>query len=295
MNRHKSMLAASAALGVLYPKLYREMATPLISHFNIASDLLPDSFDGFKIIHLSDLHNKVFDGNNAKLINLIEPEDPDLIVMTGDMISHNAPNTEQYLTLVKNLRKCCPVYYVNGNHELSDLDDEEFERVQNVLSEYGAVCLDNTSAEIYRNDEYIRLCVLCYTAEYYRGVRQYKRGWKAFMLTDMIDYIGVKQPDEFTVLLAHNPLDFDVHAEWGADVSFGGHIHGGFIRLPIVKGLVSPERKLFPKYKEGIYKVGNSTLVVSRGLGNIRVNNPPEVVSVTLNSCRSDRNEKRKS
>ncbi len=288
MNRRNSLLAASAAFGVLFPKAYREISTPDISYYNICSDTLPDSFDGFKAIHLSDLHNKVFSDNNARLISMIEAEEPDIIIMTGDMISHNAPNTEQYLTLVNNLCKICPVYYVNGNHELSDLDDEEFERVQNVLAEYGAVCLDNTSTEIYRDDKYIRLYGLCYTAEYYRGVRQYKRGWKAFMLTDMIDYIGIKQPDEFTLLLAHNPLDFDVHAEWGADISFGGHIHGGFIRLPIVKGLVSPERKLFPKYKEGVYKIGNSSLVVSRGLGNIRINNPPEIVSVTLSCNKGD-------
>lgn len=288
MNRHKSLLAASAAFGVLFPKTYKEMSTPNISHYSICSDLLPDTFDGFRIIHLSDLHNKVFDDNNARLVTMIEAEEPDIIIMTGDMISHSAPNTEQFLSLVKNLCELCPVYYVNGNHELSDLDDEEFERVQNVLAEYGAVCLDNTSTEIYRGDKYIRLCGLCYTAEYYRGVRQYKRGWKAFMLTDMIDFIGIKQPDEFTLLLAHNPLDFDVHAEWGADVSFGGHIHGGFVRLPIVKGLVSPERKLFPKYKEGVYKIGDSSLVVSRGLGNIRINNPPEIVSVTLNCNKGD-------
>lgn len=288
MNRRNSLLAASAAFGVLFPKTYKEMSTPNISHYSICSDLLPDTFDGFRIIHLSDLHNKVFDNNNARLIAMIEAEEPDIIIMTGDMISHSAPNTEQFLTLVKNLRKLCPVYYVNGNHELSDLDDDEFERVQNVLAEYGAVCLDNTSTELYRGDEYIRLCGLCYTAEYYRGVREYKRGWKAFMLTDMIDYIGIRQPDEFTMLLAHNPLDFEVHAEWGADVSFGGHIHGGFVRLPIVKGLVSPERKLFPKYKEGVYKIGDSSLVVSRGLGNIRINNPPEIVSVTLNCNKGD-------
>lgn len=268
---------------------------PEVSHFNISSPLLPDNFDNFKIIHLSDLHNKVFGKNNAPLLRNIADEKPDLIIMTGDMISHSAPNTEQFLTLVKNLRRLCPIYYVNGNHELSDIAEEEFERIAGILAEYGAVCLDNTSAEFYRGEEYIRLCGLCYTAEYYRGVRQYKRGWKAFMLTDMIDYIGIKQPDEFTLLLAHNPLDFDVHAEWGADLSFGGHIHGGFIRLPIVKGLVSPERKLFPKYKEGVYKIGDSSLVVSRGLGNIRINNPPEIVSVTLKTDRGDKNEKRNS
>ena len=283
MNRRTSTLATSAALGAFLPKLCREISVPDISRYNVSSEYLPDSFDGFKIIHLSDLHNKVFRNSNAELIKLIESEAPDLIVMTGDMISHDTPNTKQFLTLVKNLRKLCPIYYVNGNHELSDLDETEFERVAKILADSGAVCLDNTSAEFYRGNKYIRLCGLCYTAEYYRGVRQYKRGWKSFMLTDMIDYMGVKQPDEYTLLLAHNPLHFDVYAEWGADLTFSGHVHGGFIRLPIVKGVFSPERRLFPKYKEGVYQIGGSSLVVSRGLGNIRINNPPELVAVTLN------------
>lgn len=283
MSDKTSMLAASAALGALFPKTYREMSVPNKSFYSINSQLLPNSFDGFKIVHLSDLHNKVFGKDNAPLLNLIEPEQPDIIVMTGDMISHKAPNTEQFLTLVQKMRKLCPVYYVNGNHELSDIDNDEFERVAEKMTEYGAVCLDNTSAEIHRSNEYIRICGLCYTAEYYRGVREYKRNWKSFMLTDMIDYMGIKQPDEYTILLAHNPLDFDVHAEWGADLSFGGHVHGGLIRLPIVKGVFSPERCFFPKYKEGVYQVGSSYLVASRGLGKIRINNPPEVVVVTLN------------
>lgn len=287
MNRRISMLTSSAALGAVFPKIYNKLSPLGVSHFEVSTGLIPESFDGLKIVHLSDLHNKVFGSNNAPMIKLIEAETPDLIVMTGDMISHRAPNTEQFLTLVKNLRKLCPVYYVNGNHELSDLEKKEFERVAQVLAEYGAVCLDNTSAEFHQGDEYIRLCGLCYTAEYYRGVREYKRGWKAFMLTDMVDFLGIKQPDEFTLLLAHNPLDFSVYAEWGADLTFSGHIHGGFIRLPIVKGLISPERRLFPKYKEGVYQIGSSSLVVSRGLGNIRINNPPEIVAVTMkkNKC----------
>ena len=102
------------------------------------------------------------------------------------------------------------------------------------------------------------------------------------MLTDMVDYLGVKQPDTYTILLAHNPLDFDVHAEWGADLSLGGHVHGGLIRLPVINGILSPERRLMPKYKEGVYKKGNSYLVANRGLGRFRIHNPPEIVTVTL-------------
>lgn len=255
-----------------------------VSRFDISSALLPKSFEGLKIVHLSDLHNKVFGRNNAPLLRLIASEKPDITVMTGDMISHKAPHTEEFLRLVEKLARISSVYYVNGNHELSDLSEEDFEYAAKTMSDCGAVCLDNDFADIFRGDEKIRVCGLCYSAEYYRGVREYKRGWKAFMLTDMIDYLGLKDPEIFTVLLAHNPLDFDVHAEWGADLSLGGHVHGGLVRLPFVNGIFSPERRIFPKYKEGVYTIGNSSLVASRGLGRFRIHNPPEIVSVTLHT-----------
>lgn len=282
MNRRASMLTTSFFLGGTIPHVCREMSRIEVSRFEIGSSALPDGFDGFRIVHLSDLHNKVFGKDNAPLIRLITAEKPDIIVMTGDMISHGAPNTDKFLRLVKRLAKLAPVYYVNGNHELSDLDEDAFFYAAETMASYGAVCLDNTGEDIYRGEEKIHLCGLCYSAEYYRGVREYKRGWKAFMLTDMINYLGVKQPDEYTVLLAHNPLDFDVHAEWGADLSLGGHVHGGLVRLPFVQGIFSPERRLMPKYKEGVYRIGNSFLIASRGLGRFRVHNPPEIVSVTL-------------
>lgn len=286
MNRRASMLTTSFFLGGTIPHVYREMSRIEVSRFAVASSALPESFDGFRIAHLSDLHNKVFGKDNASLLKLIAAEKPDIAVMTGDMISHDAPNTDKFLRLVKRLADICPVYYVNGNHELSDLDEEAFSYVAEIMASYGAVCLDNDSADIFRGEEKIHLCGLCYSAEYYRGVREYKRGWKAFMLTDMINYLGVKQPEEYTVLLAHNPLDFDVHAEWGADLSLGGHVHGGLIRLPFVQGIFSPERRLMPKYKEGVYRIGDSFLIASRGLGRFRVHNPPELVSVTLKKQR---------
>lgn len=282
MDRRTSMLAASFMIGGTVPHIYREMSRLEVSRYKIVSPLLPEEFDGLRIIHLSDLHNKVFGKDNSPLIELIEKEKPDLIFMTGDMISHDAPNIPEYLKLTKKLAEIAPLYYVNGNHELSDLDSDAFEYIAQKLETYGAVCLDNASADIERGENRIRLCGLCYTAEYYRGVREYKHGWKAFMLTDMINYLGLKDPDIYTILLAHNPLDFDVHAEWGADLSLGGHVHGGLIRFPVINGILSPERRLMPKYKEGVYRTGNSFLIANRGLGRFRIHNPPEIVSLTL-------------
>lgn len=286
MDRRSSMLTTSFFLGGTVPHICRGMSRLEVSGYDIFSPLLPAEFDGVKIVQLSDLHNKVFGNGNAPLLKKIIAEKPDIIVMTGDMISHGAPNTDKFLGLVKRLTGICPVYYVNGNHELSDLDADTFDRVAKTMEGYGAVCLDNDFADIPRGKSEIRICGLCYTAEYYRGVREYKRGWKAFMLTDMVDFLGIKQPDMYTILLAHNPLDFDVHAEWGADLSLGGHVHGGLIRLPVVNGILSPERRLLPKYKEGVYRKGNSYLIANRGLGRFRIHNPPEIVTVTLHSQR---------
>ena len=282
MNRRASMLTISFLLGAAIPAIYRGMSCPQVSRYRIGSPLLPKRFDGMKIVHLSDLHNKVFGRNNAPLIKPIAKEKPDIIVMTGDMISHDAPNTDKFIGLVKHLAEIAPVYYVNGNHELSDIGDDELERITDILEGYGAVCIDNESVDMVRGRSRVRLCGLCYTAEFYRGVREYKRGWKAFMLADMINFLGIKEPDVFTILLAHNPLDFDVHAEWGADLSLGGHVHGGLVRLPLIRGIFSPERRLLPKYKEGVYRIGNSFLIASRGLGRFRIHNPPEIVSVVL-------------
>ncbi len=284
MQHRTSMLAASFLTGGAIPHIRREMSRLEVSRYNISSPLLPEEFSGLRIVHLSDLHNKVFGKDNSRLIKLISAECPDLIFMTGDMLSHGAPNIAEFLKLTEQLLKIAPVYYVNGNHELSDLDSDALAYISHKLASYGAVCLDNDLADIERNGSRIRICGLCYSAEYYRGVREYKHGWKAFMLTDMINYLGVKDPDTFTILLAHNPLDFEVHAEWGADISFGGHVHGGLIRLPVINGILSPERRLMPKYKEGVYRIGNSFLVASRGLGRFRIHNPPEIVSVILSS-----------
>lgn len=263
-------------------KIYRQIARFEISRYNIYSGKLPRNFDGLKIIHLSDLHNRVFGRDNIRIFERVKNENPDLVFMTGDMISHKAKNNREFLELVRRLAKKYPVYYVNGNHEFSDIDEKDFSEISDRMKSYGAVCLDNRSVVLSKGGQNLKLCGLTYPAEYYKGVREYKYNWKKFTLDDMSGFMEFKPDGEFTALLAHNPLDFPVHAEWGADISFGGHVHGGLIRLPFVKGVLSPERRLFPKYKEGIYHRGGSSLVVSRGLGRFRVFNLPEVVKVTL-------------
>lgn len=280
-------ITASTFLGEVFPRLIREMSSIETSHFAVYSPRLPKGFDGLKIAHLSDLHNKLYGSRDINLARRIFAENPDIVVMTGDMVSHGAPNTEDFLEFVRIICRKFPVYYVNGNHERSDLDEKRFGGLADEMKKAGAVCIDNAFVELHRGGDTLRLAGLCYSARFYRGVRQYKSNWSRFTAEDMRRYAGKKPEGIFTLLLAHNPLDFEVYADWGADVTFSGHVHGGSVRLPLVGGILSPERKLFPKYKEGIYRKGRSFMVVSRGLGRIRFANPPELVMVRLRKERT--------
>lgn len=284
MKQYLYKIAKGAALGGFLPEIADSMSRLEVTHYDICPERLPREFDGLKIVQLSDLHNKKYGSGDALLYDKIAACDPDLVFMTGDMISHKAENIEDFISLVQRLCRKYPVYYVNGNHEYSDMSPELFDKTAQELAKAGAKCLDNSCVLLCRGNARLRLYGLSYHAKYYRGVRQYKLNWARFRVRDMRRCCGAR-PKDFTILLAHNPLDFDVHAEWGADLSFGGHIHGGVIRLPLVGGIFSPELRLFPKYKEGVYQSGGSLLVVSRGLGRIRIFNPPELVSVTLRTA----------
>ena len=92
----------------------------------------------------------------------------------------------------------------------------------------------------------------------------------------------------FNILLSHRPELFDLYADRNIDLIFSGHAHGGQFRIPFIGGLVAPDQGLFPKYTSGVYKQNQSTMIVSRGLGNsiipIRIFNRPEIVVVTLQS-----------
>ena len=92
------------------------------------------------------------------------------------------------------------------------------------------------------------------------------------------------EPPGCTILLAHNPLLLDTYAAWGADLVLCGHVHGGLIRLPLAGGLLSPERKFFPKYDKGLYEKAGTKMYVSGGIGKPRFWNPPEINLLYLKS-----------
>lgn len=273
----------AAMIGEFVPSAVRKMSKLEASDFTIHAKKLPPEFEGLKIAHLSDLHNKKYGENGCELFELTAKQNPDLVVMTGDMISHSAVNRDDFIGLTRKLAENFPTFYVNGNHEFSDMSEELFTETAEQMLEAGAICLDNSTYTIYKGGRPLNICGVTYEAKFYRGVREYRRNWERFTLEEMKRLCGDK-PNGFTILLAHNPLDFETYARWGADVTFSGHVHGGTARLPLVGGVLSPELKVRPKYCEGIYRIGEKRMAVSRGLGRIRFFNPPELLVATLSA-----------
>ena len=250
-------------------------SSPAATQVTVASGALPEAFEGFKIAHVSDLHNAVFGRKNEKLLSLIRAAESDIIAITGDLIDSRHTDIDSALAFVEGAAEIAPVYYVTGNHE-SRLD---FDEIEPRLIAAGARVLRNEAEDIGRGGERIRLAGIDDPSFIRTGETAEERA--AAELEQLGDGGGT-----FTVLLAHRPELVEVYAEYGAGLVLSGHAHGGQVRLPLLGGLYAPGQGLLPEYDSGLYSLGETQMVVSRGLGNsvapLRVNNRPELVIVTL-------------
>lgn len=257
------------------------------TEYDIEFEILPEAFEGFKIVQISDVHNALFNTENFDLIRTVYKLKPDMIVLTGDMINYGTTRFTRLFPLVEQLEEICEVYYILGNHE-------QTMRVANMLliteemEKLGVKMLFNDTVRIERDNEAILLHGLCQYKKSYRDPYYSEESTYEFSLSDMEKMLGKSSDELVDVVLAHNPMYFDVYAEWGADLIFSGHIHGGHWRIPIIdKGIFSPNEELFPEYDGGEYIKNKAHMIVSRGLNNgmefiPRLFNRPELVVVNL-------------
>ena len=252
-----------------------------VAHYTVESAKLPASFDGMRIIQLSDYHSEQFGSDNIRLLEKIRAEEPDIVVLTGDMVSSWETDYSTFYQLATALAQEYPVYFIVGNHEQM-LDD--LEGFLTGLKACGVTVLDNEGITLTRGEDSIRLYGMWYHLMFYRDLSIGSPHY--FETEDMEKILGPGDPDKFQLVLTHNPVYFSSYAEWGADLILCGHMHGGVVRIPFIGGLVSPEKVFFPEYDAGMYREGTHTMIVSRGLGQSEVGfrffNSPEIVSITL-------------
>jgi hypothetical protein len=282
-----------AALMLWVPaELYLSNNVLKTEEVTVHSARLPASFDGFRILHLSDLHEKTFGTGNQELIRKAEEAVPDIIAITGDML-----DTEGGLAyaqqLLPKLTAIAPVYYVTGNHEWA-ADGKTahlgsgrlISRLEQAVTDSGAVWLDSTYIEL-GCCQFPRLnCKLLSVSH------------QPIILAGLCDPLNRAAPDirtlrqmvadrhggeHFSVLLSHRH-DLDYTGS-GFDVVLAGHAHGGVVRIPFTDGLIGPAREWFPKDTSGVLSRGGTQTAVSRGLGDTyapRFLNRPHMPVVVL-------------
>lgn len=252
-----------------------------ISNYDFVSEKIPSSFDGFTIVHLSDLHNKCFGKNQNYLINKITQCSPNIIVFTGDIISRNDRNLKNAEIFIRRIVKICPVYYVEGNHEKYCTKYNNY--FVPFLKGIGVTVLRNESVQCKSDGQIITLGGIMdpvYITSLDYDVSERRKKYISLLSK------AIPKDDSFKILLSHRAEFFEHYSQAGADLIFSGHTHGGQIILPFLGGVFAHDQGFNPQFYAGKYFLDNSCMIVSRGLGNNsfipRINNPPEIVCVKL-------------
>lgn len=249
--------------------LYWQNRGIVVNRIDYQNDKLPKSYQGYRILQVSDLHNTLFGEKQKRLIKYTKEIAPDMITITGDLIDCHRTDLEVAMAYVREAVKIAPVYYVSGNHEGWTGD---YNKIRDQLIEAGVYVLDDQSIILEKEEDKIRIIGL-------RDKIIPDTEQQLEELTSMEDHL-------FTMLLSHRPEYIHTYAKFPVDLVFSGHAHGGQIRMPFIGGLYAPGQGLLPKITNSMHKVDNTSMIVSRGLGNsvfpFRLFNRPELVVVTL-------------
>ena len=254
-----------------------------VSRYTVASENLPENFDGFKILQVSDLHNTYFGNSHSYIYGLMEHENPDIIFVTGDIIDRRDTDFTCACIFLMACSDIAPTYCVSGNQESDTISPGD---IMTIYEASGATVLDDKSTTIKKGGDSIRISGIA-DKHYLFETDEEKEEILQENSSANRTLRRVTKEGEFNILLAHRPEYYEMYEKAGADLVFCGHAHGGQIRLPFIGGLYAPVQRFFPKYTEGVHKLGEKTqMVISRGLGNsrfpVRIFNHPEISVITL-------------
>ncbi len=269
----RKLIAAAAAAAVLTTALLLDSRYNIdVTEYELSFANLPESFDGYRIALISDLHGWSFGEENQRLIEKIRGAKPDLIAITGDMVS-KPDDFAAVETLMDGLSGLAPMYYVNGNHEWGA---GLTLKMRQLMEARGVKCLSNEFETLERGGEQIVIC----------GVED--RNGRADMIKppDLAVELRQQYPDNFVLWLQHRNDSLIYYPELPVELVLSGHAHGGIVRLPLIGGVLDVRGKLGAEYEKGVYNEGGLTLLVSKGLGNSvfipRFLNRPELPVITL-------------
>lgn len=227
--------------------------------YEVVSERIPKEFDNFKIVQLSDLHERMFGTDNERLFEKIRTAAPDIIVITGDLTDGYCEAPEKYVGgLLDGLVQIAPVFYTSGNHEWAAGGMDE---LYDAIESHGAYVLENSYIELQREGAGIILA----------GAEDPNGPYDMETPAELIEEIREKYGDKYIIVLNHRNDRLEQYSELDAGLVLSGHAHGGVIRLPFTDGLIDTNRNWFPTYTSGSYTLGDTEMIVSRGLGHLTV------------------------
>lgn len=263
-SRRSFILAGFSLLSYVY----YEVHTISVKRYRIAIKKLPPAFDGFTILHLSDLHCKEYGSGQKKVLDLIGGFKFDMVACTGDFVDKRNPDTKPAIELISGLIEK-PVYFVPGNH------DHSSSKISEVLGSLGVTVLNNKAEKYIKDNSHVWIV----------GVDD------PYLGLDRLDLaMEVVRDSAPRILMAHAPSIFPSAIQENIDLVLVGHTHGGQVRIPFVGAIIVPGQGLFPKFDYGVYNHQNTDMVINGGLGEsmlpLRFNSRPEIVLITIEKAK---------
>ncbi len=241
----------------------------------------------FRIVQLTDLHNSVFGEHNEKLVTKVLEQEPDIILITGDLMNETEEDLSIALELISSLSKEKPVYVSYGNHE-ANYEKKYSVNIKELYEKAGARVLEYEYEDIEVNRQKIRLGGLY---GYCLAEKYLKTGEAKKVEVDFLN--DFQDTSLYTILMCHMPVTWIINNslnEWDCDLVLCGHSHGGQIRFPFIGGLYAPDQGYFVGKEAGLYYSDDNKkiMILSKGLGSNekipRFNNLPEITVIDLSA-----------
>ena len=258
-----------------------------VNKVKIGFDNLPKSFEGFKILHISDIHSGSFDSHEAIIdgIKLVNQQEADVVLFTGDLVNNDSREIEPFIKDFKGLKAPEGVFSVLGNHDYGDYKkwDSEEDKQKNMellyqhQKEMGFQLLNNENTVIKREDEVIGI----YGVENWGNPPFPQKG-------DLDKALLGREDIDFKILMSHDPTHWDKKVTshpTQIDLTLSGHTHGMQFGIEIPGFKWSPIKYIYPQWA-GLYKKDKKHLYVNRGFGFLgfpgRVGIWPEITLIEL-------------
>lgn len=233
-----------------------------------------------RIVLLSDLHSTIYGDRQAPLLSAIRAQRPDLILMAGDIADHKVPHDGTCM-LLDGLGAAWPCFYASGNHEHWT---GQMPAIREMFTSRNITVLSGAAVPVTICGQTLLIGGVDDPHAFVRSHHTAKLApeWRE----QFRRCCAQAGPALFSVLISHRPELTGYYTDSGFDLVVAGHAHGGQVRLPCCKnGLLAPHQGFFPKYAGGRYQLGNTVMIVSRGLclnRLPRICNPPELVTIEL-------------